>query len=205
MSEIAIEKPKGPMVKVRWLAVALIAAITVGLINDYIITHSVNHTLKTIPEVGFGFKSTPVPLNDGEKTRLGNVEVVKRLYQVGDQQVMFTAIDSTRDRHAIHDPLYCFYGGGWAVMRDGQLPVANGDARYVLMGKKGEAAEMVYWFTNGKRRHASIIQYWLQTTANRLSMGIVGSEPIMVTLQPVGNERVNWSRIIRRLPFMSHL
>jgi hypothetical protein len=196
---------KRSMVKVRWLAVALISAITVGLLNDHYVDHRFGSALKTIPSVGFGYESQDVPLTSGEKTRLSNVDVVKRLYRVGDQELLFTAIDASRDRHAIHDPLYCFYGGGWAVLRDGRLEVANGQSRYVLMGKKGESAEMVYWFTDGQKRHASIIRYWLQTTARRLSFGTFGSEPIMVTLQPVGNQRINWPRIMRQLPFMTEL
>ena len=83
---------------------------------------------------GDGFDSRGVALAATESKSLGAAIAVRRLYRFGEHRVLATVIDGTHNRHAIHDPLYCFTGAGWRITKDERLP-----ARGIVTAPCGES------------------------------------------------------------------
>ncbi|MEI7730733.1 MAG: exosortase-associated EpsI family protein [Verrucomicrobiota bacterium] len=187
-----------------WIGLAL--AITVSLLWEFAPScTSSNSRLAALPSKGLGFSAQELPLNETEKQVYHNANVVKRLYQVGRQRFVLLAIDGSRDRHAVHDPLYCFRGAGWKVGTSLEVSVPGGEARWLKLARNSESAEAVIWFSDGTRRHASALRAWWQSTLRRLTLGRSGNEPVLVILQPTGSETVAWDNVFSRCPSLFEL
>ena len=55
-------------------------------------------------------ESHDLPLTDGEKAIFTGVTMLKRLAIAGGDRAVVTVIDGTKNRHAVHDPVFCFRG-----------------------------------------------------------------------------------------------
>jgi len=78
------------------------------------------------------------------------------------------------------------------------VPVEGGAAQLVRLSKKGQETEALFWFSDGSCRYPSPLRYWWQTTLRRLTLGHSGKEPVLIVIQPVGTEIVNWSKLVKR-------
>lgn len=178
----------------------LVIAVVLALCWQFAPLPDASGRLARLPISGLGFSGKELPLSDVEKTVFEHAHSLKRLYQIGNQLVIVQIIDASGDRHAIHDPLYCFRGAGWEVAASRDMDVPGGLARLLQLQRKSEAVEVVYWITDGRSRHASPLQYRWQTALRRLSMGKSGPEPVLVMLQPVDSNTADWSAVFARFP-----
>lgn len=173
-----------------WVAIAL--AVACGTLWAVYPLRGANGRLDAVPRSGPGFSSADVTLNPAELQVLGRVDLIHRKYQLGQHAFYATLIDGTKDRHAVHDPRYCFQGAGWTVLAEEQLPLPGGAARLVRAKHADREVQALFWFSDGARRYTSVLQYWWQTTLRRMSLGRLGGEPVLVVLQSFGPDQPDW-------------
>lgn len=142
--------------------------------------------LVNLPIQGPGFRSWSVPLKEEERQRLGAGIAVRRLYQFEGRELLVSMVDGALNRHAIHDPMYCFAGSGHRVLRDTRLVIQGGTARSLRIGDGKTESSILYWFSDGAKRHASIARYWRDTMLRRVTFGASGPEPLLIVVQSDG-------------------
>ena len=182
------------------LWIALIVVMILGVLWDRVPLENASARLERVPLRGLGFAGQELPLNEVELKVFGKADVLNRVYLAGGQKFVLTIIDGTGDRHAVHDPLYCFKGAGWSVEGQEARRVAGGRARLLRLSQKGKSAEAMIWFSDGRERHASALRYWWQTTLRRVTMGRSEEEPILVIVQPAVGRTLNWERVFESFP-----
>ena len=113
-------------------------------------------------------------------------------------------IDGGTNRHAVHDPVYCFRGAGWTVRERRLFPLEGGSAAVLKLARGGadEEQEAMYWISDDQRRYVEPWRYWWQTTMRRLTFGHSGAEPVMVILQPASTGAFDWQRLADHFPVM---
>ncbi len=79
--------------------------------------------------------------------------------------------------------MYCFAGAGYRVLSDDSIVIDGGTARWLCIEQNGRKSNIVYWFSDGARRHTSILGYWFETTLRRVSFGGTGPERVLVIVQ----------------------
>lgn len=181
-----------------WGLLAL--GLGIAFLGEFIRLPDASPRLDAFPLSGFGFAGRELPLNEHERAIFGRARVVKRLYQVGRQRVVVQIVDATRDRHAVHDPMYCFRGAGWEPAARRDLRIPGGTAQQLTLRRSALQAEAVFWFSNGRTRHDSASRHWRETILRRLSLGRSGPEPVLVILQPLSGESVDWTELFDRFP-----
>ncbi len=186
----------------RLLWITLGIAVVLALMWEYIPLRDAGDRLRNIPMNGPGFAARDLPLSDLERNIFGQATVLKRVYRVGRQGVVLQVIDATRDRHAIHDPLFCFRGAGWDVLAESRVLIPGGFARQITLRRNSDLVESVVWFSDGSNRHGSAPWQWWQTILRRITCGASGPEPVMVILQPVQGSSVVWPEVFARLPML---
>ena len=82
--------------------------------------------LSALRTEGRYFASREVPLSPGEAAVLRDATVIRRSVAVGGSVVMLTVIDPTRNRHALHDPLFCFRSAGRTITPAGRVDLPRG-------------------------------------------------------------------------------
>ena len=181
-----------------WLALGTVIALS--LLWEIVPRTDASARLRRLPVSGFQLASREVPLTPVEASIYHSATVIKRIYQAGHQRCILLAIDGTRDRHAVHDPRYCFRGNGWTIGADQPQTIPGGTARVLQMTKNGQSAEILFWITEGRTRHASALRAWWQSTLRRLTFGLSGDEPVIFILQPMPGETVNWDTLLAEFP-----
>ena len=184
------------------LAAALVAAVIITMLWELNPLQDNAPRFAFLPRRGLGFAGTDIPLTPEEQKTYHGLQALKRLYIVGADSVVIFAIDGSGNRHAIHDPDYCFGGGGWRIAASRPQPLPGGYAMQVALTRGSDHAETLYWFTDGETRHASELHYWWQTALRRLTFGHSGPEPLLVVMQiggaAIGN--VDWDQVLARMP-----
>lgn len=178
-----------------WLALAL--AVILGSVWQFYPLKNASIRMNSLPLSGPNFVGEEVPLTETEKTFFANVGIVKRVYKINNQLFLITALDGTNNRHAVHDPYYCFRGSGWEMTHEEDFKMPRGTAKLVelKMGDKKKAA--LYWFSDGKETYGSPMKYWIQTTLRRLTLGWTGQEPILIMFQPIdATQDVDWKTVL---------
>jgi hypothetical protein len=135
------------------------------------------------------FHGRDLPLTDRERTVLGRVDLLHREYSYPGRSVYVTVIDGSKDRHAVHDPRYCFQGAGWKVLKEETRPIFGGDSTWIDAERDGQHAAAVFWFTDGSERHASVSRYLWDAMLRRVSFGRLGGKPLLVVVQYFGDLR----------------
>ena len=186
--------------KRRWLWVALGTVMALSLLWELVPRSDASARLNRLPVSGFHLFSRDIPLNKVEEDIYHGANVRKRLYQAGHEKFILLAIDGTNDRHAVHDPTYCFLGGGWKVGTDRTLPIPGGVARLLDLTKNGGNVEIMFWISDNRTRHGSALRAWWQSTLRRLTFGLSGEEPVIFILQPLPGTTVNWDDICVEFP-----
>src|SRR5205823_6175223 len=111
--------------------------------------------------------SRELQLEPAESAIYGKARATKRLYQVGAQRFVIIVIDGTNNRHAVHDPLYCFRGAGWSMKDEEPFPIPGGSAKLLRLTNGRDMREALHWFSDGAQRYSSSMRYWWQTTLRR--------------------------------------
>lgn len=181
--------------KSRWLWVGLGFVVLLVVLWDAMpLPDAVGH-LGALPPRGADFVSRDLPLVPGEKNALGPAAYLKRLYAWRGQRFVVLAVDGTHNRHVVHDPQYCLRGAGWQLVSQHPVPLGGGEAMLSRFVHGRQAAEALYWYTDGEHCHASPLRYWWQTTLRRLTLGASGNEPILVIVQPFDADPMDWPRL----------
>ena len=186
--------------KRRWLWLALGTVMAMSLLWELVPRSDATARLNRLPVAGFHLVSRDIPLNKVEEDIYHGANVRKRLYQAGHEKFILLAIDGTHDRHAVHDPTYCFLGGGWKVGTDRTLPIPGGVARLLNLTKSDGNVEIMFWISDNHVRHGSAMRAWWQSTLRRLTFGLSGEEPVIFILQPLPGTTVNWDDIRVEFP-----
>jgi hypothetical protein len=186
----------------RRFALGLAALLTLTAIGiwEFVKLPDAADRLAALPVAGLNFASRELPLTTAERDIYGRARVLKRLYQVGRQRFALVVVDGSLNRHAVHDPLYCFRGAGWTVTATRDWPVRGGAARVVTLAQGRATAEAVYWFSDGATRHASAPRYWWQTALRRLSLGRSGPEPILVLVHNLEADSGGLTTALEQVP-----
>ncbi len=184
----------------KFLGLTLALVVCATFAWDFLPLPDAQARLAALPQTGPNFTSRELPLTPGEAVIFGKARVMKRLYQVESRRFVVTVIDGTLNRHAVHDPLYCFRGAGWTVQRESSFAVPNGEARWLDLTKGAEEREALDWFTDGAQRYVSPLRYWWQTTLRRLTLSRSGEEPVLVILQPVDESSLDWRALTKSFP-----
>ena len=189
--------------QILWAALGV--AVLLSLLWELAPLPDAGARLDALPMQGLNFAGREVPLSPIEELTYHPARVLKRIYRVGRQHVEVLVLDGSRNRHAVHDPLYCFRGAGWRVSGTREIELPGGHARWVQLTKGGNTAEALCWISDGVLRHLSAPRYWLQTTLRRLTFGRSGPEPVLVVMQPLGGGTVVWERLLQEFPALLEL
>ena len=183
-----------------FLWIALCLAIFLGALWQFYPIPSASDRMARLPLYGVAYTGKDIELNSFEEIFFKNVNVVKRVYKIGGQNLFVTALDGTRNRHLVHDPYYCFRGSGWEVVSEKPLQIPGGVASLVNLKNDKESKEAIFWFSNGKEHYSSPLKYWWETVLRRLTLGRSGPEPILILVQPLNDEKVDWSQLAVQFP-----
>ena len=186
----------------KFLSAGLVAAVLLAILWDLVPLSDAQARVATLPSAGLGFSSVNVPLNDAEKSIFGAARVLKRSYRVGRKNFAVVIIDGARNRHAVHEPTYCFRGAGWSVRGERDLPVAGGAVKIVALQKGPETREAAFWYSDGQVRHGSVARCWWQMACRRMTFGAAGPAPVLVLVQPLDVGGVAWEKLPAQLPFL---
>lgn len=168
----------------RWgLSIGVVIALLVGALWRFVPLRGAENRLLAMPTQGPSFRSWSVPLKAEERSLLGEGLAARRLYEFGSTRALVSIVDGTRNRHAVHDPRYCFLGAGFHVQHAAAVPVVGGEATLLRLERNGQRTQIVYWFSDGSQRHGSFTRYWWQTTLRRITWGNSGAEPVLVIVQ----------------------
>lgn len=177
-----------------WLA--LVAGVMLCVLWDVVPLESARARLDSFPKKGLGFVGRDIPLTDAESEIYGTSKCVKRLYRVGKQMMVLLIIDGSSNRHAVHDPVFCFRGAGWDITNTQEVGLPGGESKVVSLEKGDKKIQAMYWFSDGSHRHASAPRYWWQATLRRLTFGKFAEEPVLIMVQPHQGERLEWNRLL---------
>lgn len=181
----------------RLVWIVLAVALVLGALWQFVPLPDASARLRSLPETSTGVETRESPLEPGEVEVFSRTSVLKRLANVDGQIVMLTAIDGTKDRHAIHDPRFCFQGAGWKITSQEPIAMNKGEASRVKLQKGEETTEAVFWFTDGAQQFSSPTTYWTKTTLRRLTFGRSGGEPILVILAAAGQTPMDWPKLLQ--------
>lgn len=179
---------------------ALAVVMLLGVVWERVALPDAAVRLRQLPLKGLGFVGQELPLKEVERKVFGKADVVNRVYAARGQKFVLTIIDGTGDRHAVHDPLYCFKGAGWSVAGREAVRITGGEAALLQLRRQDRDASALIWFSDGRERHASALRYWWQTTLRRVTLGASGEEPVLIILQPAEGRSLNWEQIFSALP-----
>lgn len=184
-----------------WAALAL--AMFLGLVWNLSLPDAAGR-LRSLPENGLFYTSQSIALSPEELKFFGAATVQRRQVALNGSEFVLTIIDGTRNRHAVHDPLYCFRSAGYHIDGDTVVPLRQGNGHSVYIRNPAGTATVLFWFSDGTVRHASSWRYWWQATCRRITRGSSSPEPILVILTMPG-EVLSWPKILSRCPELMKL
>ena len=183
----------------------LLMLLTLSLWDQYAPPPKGRITEDTLPRAGIRFTSFEMNKMDLEREIYDRTITAKRYYQFGRHRFILIVVDGTNNRHAIHDPVYCFRGAGWQIITTQSYKIENGFARYLKLKKQDDIREAVFWFSNRRFRYTSILRYWFDSALRRFTFGLSGQEPILIILQSMGDNVPNWREVLDRFGVLYEL
>ncbi|MEO0793782.1 MAG: exosortase-associated EpsI family protein [Verrucomicrobiota bacterium] len=173
----------------RILWVISILGILLTLVVEFLPQKDAVEQLLSIPTADRSFRSQETPLTDQERELLGDASAIKKVvYPHSGDPFLFSAIDGSRNRHAVHDPRYCFVGSGWKIMGEQSLETRRGTVQSLILERDGEQRHALFWFSTPDQWFVSPISFWGKATARRLTFGLAGEEPILLVVQSLGDQ-----------------
>lgn len=180
--------------RVLWCLFALTVVLT--FVWPRIPLPSSSARLAAIPASGPDFRARRVEISPADRRLLGNAEAAQYLVTTHNGgRVLLTLIDGTRNRHAVHDPTYCFVGNGWEITRKEKVNIPLGQASWISLANKDLRSDAMWFFDNGSKQFESSLEYWLESALRRLTLGKSGAEPIFVSLRSIPGDTVDWDRV----------
>ncbi len=186
--------------------VLLLTMVGLGSMWRFLTPETAEARLKQIPIRGVGFRSKEIALNDQDKTVFGEAKVVRRQYAGRGGGFLLTVIDGSRNRHAVHDPLYCLQGAGWQPVAQSNIELGKGNAHLMRLKKAtGEESMVYYWYSTPSLCFTASSRYWWHTTLRRLTLGKSGKEPLLVVVQPLDLGRFSVNDFKKQYAFLAGL
>jgi hypothetical protein len=189
--------------KALWLAFAIL--VPLGMMWEFHPLTDARPRLDQFVRDSARMESRDLPLSAGEQAIFAGVTVVKRLVLIGNARAVVTVIDGTHNRHAVHDPVFCFRGAGWEVSSQETLPLENGEARLLHLRNDKDVADALYWFSDGGQQFDRPLLYWWKTALRRLTFGGSGMEPVLVILTSTSETLPNWPALLKAWPELQAL
>jgi hypothetical protein len=186
-----------------WLALAVL--VPLGMLWEVFPLADASARINAVRLKSTAAQSEDTPLTGAEAAIFAGVRVLKRTATIGTDRIVITVIDGTRNRHAVHDPVFCFRGAGWQVIGDQSLPLDKGSARLVGLRQDKDVAQALYWFSDGTHQFSSPLLYWWKTSLRRLTFGHSGAEPVLVVLTTTSNKMPDWAALIKAWPDLQSL
>lgn len=178
------------------LWIFLVAALIVGAIWQFYPLPTAQNRLQRFPLISKTFTGQDVDLTESEAKFFKDVDLLKRVYKIGDRYFFVILIDGSKNRHTVHDPYYCFRGSGWNIDSEKPFPLPRGTAKLLEISKGAEKRQALFWFSNGQEQYSSPLKYWWQTTLRRTTLGASGDEPLLIIIQPLEAGPVNWDDVL---------
>ena len=179
---------------------ALVACLVLGGLWRFVPLRDASDRLARLPETNDGRAFRELEMTPGERERLGDARGVKRLYRVGGRDFMVTVVDGTKNRRAVHDPTYC-----WTIMQSHDQALDGGQGAVLRVVEEGVEKDVLFWFSDGRAKHASPVRYLLETSLRRATLGWSGAEPLLVLVEPADGRAVNWYRLLDDAPWLATL
>ena len=189
--------------KLFWIA--FVVLVPLGMLWQYYPLKDASARIDAFPLSSARADSSDVPLSPSELAVYTGVRVLKREAVVDGEHAFVTVIDGTRNRHAVHDPVFCFRGAGWVVTGEEDVPLSKGVARLVRLRQDKDTAEALYWFSDGSTQFDRPLVYWWKSALRRLTFGASGSEPVLVVLSSVNGEPPHWPELLKAWPELQTL
>ncbi len=180
-----------------WLGLA--SAIILSILWQFKPLPDALHRMETLPLIGIGYKGSDLPLKPSEKKIFEGVNVLKRVYTIGNKPFFITVLDGTHNRHVVHDPYYCLKGSGWSLLNEKTVPAPKGKASLLIVRKGDKEKEALFWFSDGNKQFNSPLTYWLTATLRRITLGLSGPEPVLIVVQPMQEEPVDWEHFQKQM------
>lgn len=175
---------------------ALIIAIVITIVWPMIPMPNAEARLAAIPKSGPEFEAHPVELSAADLNFLGKARAVQYMIALrSGAQLMLTVIDGSKNRHAVHDPSYCFSGAGWSISKKDTIKLGSGEANWVSLVNGEQRNEALWFFDDGTHQFTSPLEYWLATSSRRVTLGRSGAEPVLVTLRGISDKPIDWNRV----------
>lgn len=181
------------------LWVMLVGAMLITLIWKNLEDLPDDPRLHEFPEKGLRYQAKELDLSEQEKAVFKTAQARKFLVASTNQKAVLMMIDGTRNRHAVHDPVYCFLGAGWEKIGEFPVSLRGGEGMLVRVQRDKDTAEALYWFSTGKEKFSSPLKYWWKSSLRRLTHGASGSEPILFILISIQN-KTDWDEILTSVP-----
>ena len=182
----------------HWRWVLLVFVAIVALLWPTVPLKDSSHRLAKLPKFGPGFVTKELELSDADRKQLGKATAVQRLVITDDgSRMILNVIDGTHNRHAVHDPSYCFAGAGWKIEYTEKIDLSHGEGIFLHMRKGNQQSGALCFFDDGKRQFPSAISYWMRTSLRRLTLGASGDEPILVLIRSLPGEPFSLERVRR--------
>ncbi len=189
--------------KLLWIFIP--CGLLFGIVWEFYPLPDASARLSSLPCSAPGIESHDIALAPAEQMNFVKTTVVRRVAMVRGECVILTVVDGTRNRHAIHDPSFCFRGAGWEISSRSVIQMTNGNALKVHLHKGEGTAEAVYWFSDGASQFSSPLVFWWKTALRRLSLGKSGPEPVLVILASAGASLPDWGEVLRAWPDLQTL
>lgn len=161
--------------------ILIFAALGVAVRNIDLVDASVR--LASISKEGTDYKSRDIGFSEFEQDILGEAEGIKLLYLWRGQRYALSVIDGSRNRHAIHDPRYCFRGAGWEIVDESEVPFLGGEAIRMTLEDDEVRCEALFFYSTGDLIFSNPTEYWLRATLRRWTIGRSSPEPVLIMVQ----------------------
>lgn len=186
-----------------WVALGFLAILAVAW--RMVPLSDAAERVRSLPLEGLTFRGQDVPLDAVETNHFAGVTLLKREYQAGPHRIALLVVDGTRNRHAVHDPAYCFRGGGWEAVSSSEIPMLGGRATRQVFRRGNESRDLVFWFSDGKSRYGSLLRHAWESALRRITFGRSGEAPVLISLQASGNPSPDWDVVLQAIPPLNAL
>jgi hypothetical protein len=156
--------------------------------------------LDSIPLEGSEFVGQNIPVKKSEREFFKDINILKRLYVIGNLEFFVTILDGTNNRDSISNPNDCFKNWDWIIQKEQTLRIKDGYANLIEISKEGQTREALIWYSDSYSRYSSSQRYRLRTLLRSLSFGYLGKEPILIVVQPLEGGKIDWDKFFEDFP-----
>lgn len=186
----------------RSFFIILIPLVILAIVWEYLPEANSGDRLALLRQAAVPLGGQIIPLSAEETTDLGGARAMKIRYPFDSRDWVLIAVDGSRNSGFIHDPSYCLHGTGWECVEHRKLPLDDGSAEIMQFTRNQERMTFAFWFNDGRETFSSMLGYWSHRMMRRLTLGLSGDIPIMMSLYPLGDDAPtpeNWNNATRNL------